>query len=153
MIIFLFKTLKNENYLFRYGLIIQNKTTTSNVIQPKTKTLQKPLVKPSIFDDEDEEDVDDGGNTMEKGKTTVKSTHLNINTTENRIKKQTQLEIEKALKEDKNIFEYDEIYDKMEQDKAKLDPKVKNKNESKEVNNILNFNYTIFFASIIKLIN
>lgn len=112
--------------------MIQNKkpAPAPTLIQPKTKTLQKPLVKPSIFDDEDEDDDD---NPTEKGKTVAKPTHLNMNTTENRIKKQTQLEIEKALKEDKNIFEYDEIYDKMEEVKAKLDPKAKNKNESKEV--------------------
>ncbi len=54
-----------------------------------------------------------------------------MNTNETRLKKQTQINIEKALEEDPNVFEYDEIYDKLEEEKKKSDPK--SKNQSKEV--------------------
>lgn len=37
--------------------------------------------------------------------------------------------IEKALNEDSNIFEYDEIYDKLEEEKGKSDPKKKDKSK------------------------
>jgi coiled-coil domain-containing protein 55 len=49
------------------------------------------------------------------------------------MKKQTQIEIEKAISEDPNVYEYDSIYDKLEADKIKLDPKLKQREESKEV--------------------
>lgn len=51
--------------------------------------------------------------------------------TSNRLKKQTQIEIEKAIKEDATVFEYDTVYDELEKQKQKIDPKLKN--QSKEV--------------------
>jgi hypothetical protein len=57
--------------------------------------------------------------------------------TSNRLKKQTQIELEKAISEDANIFEYDSIYDKLESEKVKMNPKLKN--ESKEVRFLLIF--------------
>jgi len=50
----------------------------------------------------------------------------------NRIIKKTQIDIEKALNEDPNIFEYDSIYEKVEEEKMKLDPKAHKQAESKE---------------------
>ena len=97
-----------------------------------TSTKQaKTLIKPCIFD-EDEDDEDDetnGKSIFQNEKKHIAST----NTSANRIKKETQLEIEKALSVDPNVFEYDEIYDKMEEQKALLNPKLKNQNDSKEV--------------------
>jgi hypothetical protein len=40
-----------------------------------------------------------------------------VNTNESRIKKQTQINIEKALEQDPDIFEYDQIYQKLEETK------------------------------------
>ncbi len=57
--------------------------------------------------------------------------------TSNRLKKQTQIELEKAISEDANIFEYDSIYDKLESEKVKMNPKLNN--ESKEVRFLLIF--------------
>ena len=54
-----------------------------------------------------------------------------MNTNETRINKESQINIEKALEEDPNVFEYDSIYDKLEEEKKKSDPKAKN--QSKEV--------------------
>ena len=85
----------------------------------------KPAAKPCIFDDDEEEFNE------QDSKEVAKKPSLSLNS--NKIKKQTQIDIEKALGEDPNIFEYDNIYDKLEQEKSKLDPKLKTKNESKEV--------------------
>lgn len=49
------------------------------------------------------------------------------------MKKQTQIEIEKALADDANVFEYDAIYDEVEKQKGKLDPaKARQAETSKE---------------------
>lgn len=81
-------------------------------------TRQKQGAKPCIFGD-DEDDDDD--NNSEQAKSTKKQVPHQIES--NRLKKQTQIEIEKALKEDPTAFEYDEIYDKLEEQKAKINPK------------------------------
>lgn len=112
---------------FRYGLIIPGKTSGTQ-IKPISKP--KPAVKGCFFDDddddEDEQPFASGSKTSQEKKSIAQ-----VNTSANQIKKQTQLEIEKALNEDPNVFEYDNIYDKLEEQKAKLNPK-KNQTESKE---------------------
>lgn len=92
------------------------------MIIPGKTTAIKPtkVVKPCIFD-EDEDDND------ELDAKTITKTR--VNTSDTRIKRQTQINIEKALKEDPNAFEYDQIYDKLAEEKAKLDPKTKNKSQ------------------------
>ncbi len=112
-------------------MIIPNKATLGGT-QLKSKlnasANSKTLVKPCIFYD-DEDDDDEEKTPFKNEKKHIAAT----NTSANRIKKETQLEIEKALSVDPNVFEYDEIYDKLEEEKAKMNPKLKNKNESKEV--------------------
>ena len=105
--------------------------------------LKKPLVKPCIFD-EDEDDDDDDNESSKNSKFNEKKSIAQTNTNATRLRKETQIEIEKALSEDPNVFEYDEIYDKMESQKAKLDPKQKNQADSKEVNKY-NFYYFVMF--------
>jgi coiled-coil domain-containing protein 55 len=87
-------------------------------------------VKPCIFDedDDDKDNSDDDDNKTNKSKSAQAPVYVNTNSS--RIKKQTQIDIEKALVEDPNIFEYDEIYDKLEDEKQKIDPKLKNKTEN-----------------------
>lgn len=91
----------------KYGLILPGKT---NVLKPAK------VVKPCVFDDDD---LDETG-TVEKTK---------VNTSDSRIKRQTQINIEKALQEDPNIFDYDGVYEKLEEEKEKLNPKLKNKSQ------------------------
>ncbi len=88
---------------------------------------QQPVqrVKPCIFDEDD--DLEETTESTNK-----KSAHYNVNTNMNRIIKKTQIDIEKALNEDPNIFEYDSIYEKVEEEKMKLDPKAHKQAESKE---------------------
>lgn len=105
----------------------QNKIKATSV---QSTTKQKPLVKPSCVFDEDEEleQSDD-----EDKKTTSKkpSSNYQVNTASNLLKKQTQIQIEKAIKEDPSVFQYDEVIDEIEKQKAKIDPKAAN-NVSKE---------------------
>ena len=90
----------------------------------------KSTVKPCIFDDDDDDDDDNDESSDKNSKTDIKKPIVSL-TTSNRLKKQTQIELEKAITEDANIFEYDSIYDKLESEKVKMNPKLKN--ESKEV--------------------
>lgn len=101
-----------------------NKTGAKQASIPK-----KTLVKPCIFDDDEEEEEE----TSQKA-TNTKFTPFNSSTSQSRLKKQTQIDIEKALNEDPNVFEYDNVYDDMEKEKLKADIKEKSKNQSKEVN-------------------
>lgn len=87
-------------------------------------------MKPCIFDDDDDDDDDNDESSNKNSKTDIKKPIVSL-TTSNRLKKQTQIELEKAITEDANIFEYDSIYDKLESEKVKMNPKLKN--QSKEV--------------------
>jgi len=111
-------------FFFRYGLQIKGNLSKPGLKTSLTANKTKQLVKPCIFDQDEEDDDEESKESMAKKP-------LVSLTTSNRLKKQTQIELEKAISEDANIFEYDSIYDKLETEKLKLDPKLKN--DSKEV--------------------
>lgn len=104
----------------KYGLIIPNKSGAN----PMGSVAKKP-VKPCIFDEDD--DMEEEANPVDS----MKLAAIKAKTSNSKLKKQTQIEIEKALMEDPSVFEYDNVYDKMEKEKVKMDPSLK-KNESKE---------------------
>lgn len=109
-------------FIFRYGLIFNNKSAASDSKPKPLDTIKKPVARPCIFGDDDE--LEDDNEEEEQTKTAgKKSTSYQVNTASNLLKKQTQIEIEKALKEDPTAFEYDEVYDKLEEQKNKVDPK------------------------------
>jgi coiled-coil domain-containing protein 55 len=56
---------------------------------------------------------------------------VNKEAARSKVRKQTQLEIDKALQEDPNIYEYDDIYDDIKDVKVKTDVKEKNKQDRK----------------------
>lgn len=107
----------------KYGLIIPNKAGA----KPIDGVAKKP-VKPCIFDED--EDMEEETKTP-KGFDSMKLAAVKAKTSNNKLKKQTQIEIEKALMEDPSVFEYDNVYDEMEKERVKIDPSLK-KNESKE---------------------
>lgn len=109
----------------KYGLIIPNKAGS------KPNSIPKKAVKPCIFDEDEDDDISHEKSTTKTMDT--KFTPFNSKTSTSRLKKQTQIAIEKALSEDPNVFEYDNVYDEMEKEKGKIDPKQKEKNQSKEV--------------------
>ncbi|KOC66181.1 Nuclear speckle splicing regulatory protein 1 [Habropoda laboriosa] len=78
----------------QYGLILPKKQ------QPVT-----PKVS-NVFGDNNDSDEEDGTDWVKKA--------LQAEGEKNKIKKQTKLNMQKALKEDPTIFQYDEIYDDIE---------------------------------------
>lgn len=110
----------------KYGLQIRSNPTKQTIKTTSSVFSAKTTVKPCIFDDDD--DADDDKEERNSKKDSKKP--LVSMVTSNRLKKQTQIELEKAISEDANIFEYDSIYDKLESEKVKMNPKLNN--ESKE---------------------
>ncbi|XP_035743142.1 nuclear speckle splicing regulatory protein 1-like [Vespa mandarinia] len=74
----------------QYGLIIPKKQLSA----PKAI---------NVFGDEDTSDEDDGTDWVRKA--------LKAESEKNKMKKQTKLNMQKALKEDPTIYQYDEVYD------------------------------------------
>ncbi|KAL2736772.1 nuclear speckle splicing regulatory protein 1 [Vespula maculifrons] len=74
----------------QYGLIITKKQLSA----PKAI---------NVFGDEDTSDEDDGTDWVRKA--------LKAESEKNKMKKQTKLSMQKALKEDPTIYQYDEVYD------------------------------------------
>ncbi|KAF6204589.1 hypothetical protein GE061_018749 [Apolygus lucorum] len=73
------------------------------------KKANQPIIKTSVFGEDSDSDKSDGGDWLKKSSKTDFSSSI--------AKRQTKLEIEKALKEDATVFQYDEIYDEMDQKK------------------------------------
>lgn len=98
------------------------------------------MAKPCIFDNDDEDDdLDDDDKLVGKKTTGQPKAPYQVNTGSNLLKKQTQIEIEKALSQDPTAFEYDSVYDQLEEQKNKADPnavKVKS-NEPKYIAGIM----------------
>ncbi|XP_015191370.1 PREDICTED: nuclear speckle splicing regulatory protein 1 [Polistes dominula] len=80
----------NEKEDKKYGLIISKKQLST----PKAT---------NVFGNDDSSDEDDGTDWVRKA--------LKAESEKNKIKKQTKLSMQKALKEDPTIYQYDEVYD------------------------------------------
>lgn len=92
----------------RYGLII-----------PSKKSGNKPIKKLAVFGNDSSDDED--------------SAHKEVNLSliqeaqKKKQMKQTQIEIQKALREDPTVYEYDAVYDEMEEKKKAANVKVPEK--------------------------
>lgn len=86
-----------------YGLVMPKKVSEAS--KSTTNVLPSTLVKkPSVFDDESSEEDTHTDWRKQIGQT--------------KVKKQTKLEMNRALEEDPTVYQYDEVYDAMEADKA-----------------------------------
>lgn len=81
----------------------------------------------NVFGDDNASDEDDGTDWVKKA--------LKAEGEKNRMKKQTKLDIQKALDEDPTIYQYDEVYDDLER-KGQMDSKQKEK-KSKYIQKLL----------------
>jgi len=92
----------------RYGLIIPNK-----------KAANKPVKKLAVF----------GNDSSDDEETAHKEVNLSLiqEAQKKRQMKQTQIEIQKALKDDPTVYEYDAVYDEMEEKKKAVNVKVPEK--------------------------
>merc|ERR1712080_8809 len=79
---------------------------------------------PSVFGDNSSEDEAEAKKTVNKDITDEGSKKL--------MTKQTQMEIQKALKEDPRVYEYDEVYDQMEEKKKESNTKILGGNTEKK---------------------
>ncbi|XP_038615703.1 nuclear speckle splicing regulatory protein 1 [Tachyglossus aculeatus] len=85
----------------QYGLILPK----------KTQQLQPVLQRPSVFAEESDDETSVGESLQREA-------------FKKQVMKQTKLEIQKALAEDSTVYEYDSIYDEMQQRKEEANAKV-----------------------------
>lgn len=98
------------------------------MILPKKATLSAPKLG-NIFGDEDDSEVDDGADWVKKA--------LKAEGEKHKLKKQTRLNMEKALNEDPTIYQYDEVYDEIEKVKEQNKPVKKSLKQPKYIHNLL----------------
>ncbi|XP_074643696.1 uncharacterized protein LOC141900611 [Tubulanus polymorphus] len=99
----------------KYGLILKKKPSSSATV----KSVNNPFLQNRLAAFQDDSDEEEGKNKVESAIKKESSKSL--------FKKQTQLQIEKALSEDPSVYEYDNVYDDMKSQKQKNDPKLKEK--------------------------
>lgn len=73
----------------------------------------------NVFGDDNVSDEEDGTDWVRKA--------LKAENEKNKMKKQTKLDIQRALNEDPTIYQYDEVYDAMERSKSQSEVKEKEK--------------------------
>ncbi|KAK0085875.1 hypothetical protein PV325_004269 [Microctonus aethiopoides] len=91
------------------------------LIMPKKAQISAPKAG-NIFGDDHDSDTEDGMDWVKKS--------LKAEGEKNRMKKQTKLDMQRALNEDPTIYQYDEIYDEME--KKEVQSKAEEKKEIKK---------------------
>ncbi|XP_017888976.1 nuclear speckle splicing regulatory protein 1 isoform X2 [Ceratina calcarata] len=101
----------------QYGLIL-----------PKKQQSVAPKVS-NVFGDNDDSDEEDGTDWVKKA--------LQAEGEKHKIKKQTKLNMQKALKEDPTIFQYDEVYEDIEKKKDQSKGVRDEKKKPKYIQNLL----------------
>ncbi|NXY21113.1 NSRP1 protein, partial [Atrichornis clamosus] len=104
-------------FLSRYGLIMPKKLPQKNLVSKKL----------SVFADESDEEPSVGESLQKEA-------------LKKQVMKQTKLEIQKALEEDATVYEYDSIYDEMQQKKKENSAKMfsgKDDKKPRYIHNIL----------------
>lgn len=101
----------------QYGLILPKKQQSI------------PTKVSNVFGDSNDSDEEDGTDWVKKA--------LKAEGEKNKIKKQTKLNIQKALKEDPTIFQYDEVYEDMERGKEQSKAIKEEKKRPRYIQNLL----------------
>lgn len=97
---------------------------------PKKQQQSTALRLGNVFGDDNASDEDDGTDWVRKA--------LKAEGEKNRMKKQTKLNIQKALDEDPTIYQYDEVYDDLERGEGQSDSASKQKEKkSKYIQKLL----------------
>ncbi|XP_015114509.1 nuclear speckle splicing regulatory protein 1 [Diachasma alloeum] len=103
-------------------------TKQYGLLMPKKAALSAPKAG-NIFGDDNDSDTDDGADWVKKA--------LKAEGEKHKIKKQTRLNMEKALNEDPTIYQYDEVYDQIEKVKEQNKPVKKEQKQPKYIHNLL----------------
>nr|CAG4638722.1 EOG090X0D2W [Cyclestheria hislopi] len=116
----------------KYGLIIPSKKNARSMFCTSAVSESKPKVFAADSSSDDNlEDDDDGKAALDwRSRTAAKSAEKSIQ------RNQARLAAMKALEEDPTIFQYDEVYDKMEQKREERKP-VKQEKKPKYIANLL----------------
>ena len=111
------------------------------LIMPKNAANKKQSVASAFNEDSSDEDEDTkaivsgGTDWMKRKLATAGKSSQNAKSgatgTGTKLKAQTKLEMQRAMEEDPTVFQYDEVYDKMEADKVEQVSKKKNKDNRK----------------------
>jgi len=96
---------------------------------PKKQQQKATSKLENIFGDNDTSDEDDGTDWVRKA--------LKAESEKNKMKKQTKLNIQKALNEDPTIYQYDEVYDDMERSKNQSEINKQKEKKPKYIQNLL----------------
>jgi len=96
---------------------------------PKKQQQKATSKLENIFGDNDTSDEDDGTDWVRKA--------LKAESEKNKMKKQTKLNIQKALNEDPTIYQYDEVYDDMERNKNQSEINKQKEKKPKYIQNLL----------------
>jgi coiled-coil domain-containing protein 55 len=116
-----------------YGLIKKGETSKA------AATPSLPVAKkPSIFNN-DSSDEEDGGDWRKRSLAQV---------TQTKVKKQTKLEMSRALEEDPTVYQYDEVYEAMEADKAEKSASAAEKKKNQVRFNLFYFLVVIFYFNL-----
>lgn len=102
----------------RYGLILPKKQQQSTA--PRLG---------NVFGDDNASDEDDGTDWVRKA--------LKAESEKNRMKRQTKLDIQKALDEDPTIYQYDEVYDDLERGRGQDSASKQKEKKSKYIQKLL----------------
>ncbi|XP_016839443.1 nuclear speckle splicing regulatory protein 1 [Nasonia vitripennis] len=100
----------------QYGLVLPKK----NLSAPKAG---------NVFGNDDDSEEEGGTDWVKKA--------LKAENEKNKIKRQTQINMQKALKEDPSIFQYDEVYDEIERTKEEERSVKKVEKKAKYIDNLL----------------
>lgn len=106
-----------KNFFSRYGLTL-----------PKKNLLTAPKAG-NIFGHDDESEEEEGTDWVKKA--------LKAENEKNKIKKQTKINMQKALQEDPTIFQYDEVYEEMERTKEEGKAVKKEEQKAKYIENLM----------------
>jgi hypothetical protein len=118
----------------KYGLIMPVKSKKVNISFGKNKKANlnsKPIkVNPLFSELNDEEDEDeDNLSTLASSR---KNINLELRAMTKNASKQVEAEYQKAIEEDPNVYDYDEVYDSMKRDELERKGKHQNKDEKKK---------------------
>lgn len=98
------------------------------MILPKKQQQTTPKLG-NIFGDDNASDDDDGTDWVKKA--------LRVEGEKHKMKKQTKLDIQKALNEDPTIYQYDEVYDDLERTRCQSESSKQKVKKPKYIQNLL----------------
>jgi len=115
----------------KYGLIMPTKSKKVNISFGKNKKTginSKPIKVNPLFSELNEEE-DENEDNLSKLASSRKNINMELRAMTKNASKQVEAEYKKAIEEDPNVYDYDEVYDSMKRDELE---RRKGKNQSKE---------------------